>query len=384
MKSSLISTSQGGNSQATNTQQDCICHRKGLGPTHCNKRDTIWMAGTQDQTTIRQTLFLSMEHELTVEDGIVYKGQRVDIPRGMRSKMKEMLHASHLGVEMSKKGSWLHLFATDERTNLRLYPYVQHMCVSEQCKNMSNLFCTPSKNTLGKGLEQTSRSTATEPLLVSLVGLVGLVFDVTHSIQLTDDIPVRSAPYGCPWSDHKFTKEEITQSLTKSIVSHSASQYASPCIVVHRPHHPSTPLRLRTNIRKLDQKMIKHRYLVRRINDVLDWLASSKYFTTGDIKKGFLNVPIQEQDHHETAFGTLGNHLEYSRKSFNLCNAPATMQAAMDRHFDNFKWPSELVLYKDDKCIHTTDPTTNNEIADQVLKWLVQIGLKVNMKKRIS
>lgn len=176
-------------------------------------------------------------------------------------------------------------------------------------------------------------------------------------------------------------KEEITQWIAKGIVSHSTSQYASPCIVVHQPHHPSTPLRLCTDFRKLKQKTIKHPYPMPRIDDVIDRLASSKYFTTMDIKKGFLNIPIQEGDRHKTAFVTPDGHFEYNRMSFGLCNAPATMQAAMDRYFDQFKWSDELALYMDDICIHTADPNRNIELIDQVLQRLIQIGLKVDMKK---
>lgn len=118
-----------------------------------------------------------------------------------------------------------------------------------------------------------------------------------------------------------------------------------------------------------------------RIDDVLDRLASSAYFTTMDIKKGFLNIPIRKEDRHKTAFVTPDGHFQYNRMSFGLCNAPATMQAAMDMYFHDFKWSDELVLYMDDICIHTPDADRNIELIDQVLRRLINIGLKVDMKK---
>lgn len=67
-------------------------------------------------------------------------------------------------------------------------------------------------------------------------------------------------------------RNEVERWLEKGIVLHPSSQCASPCIVVRQPHHLSTPKRLCTDFRKLNDKTVKHPYPMLRIEDVLDRL----------------------------------------------------------------------------------------------------------------
>lgn len=41
-----------------------------------------------------------MRDELTVQDGLVFKGNFVVIPKSLRADMKLKIHSSHLGIEV--------------------------------------------------------------------------------------------------------------------------------------------------------------------------------------------------------------------------------------------------------------------------------------------
>ena len=43
--------------------------------------------------------YFSMRDKLTVQDGIVFRGERVVIPTTIRSEMKKKVHSSHMGIE---------------------------------------------------------------------------------------------------------------------------------------------------------------------------------------------------------------------------------------------------------------------------------------------
>lgn len=45
------------------------------------------------------TPYFDHRDELTTQDGLIYKGQQVDILMGMREQVKKRLHSSHLGME---------------------------------------------------------------------------------------------------------------------------------------------------------------------------------------------------------------------------------------------------------------------------------------------
>lgn len=45
------------------------------------------------------TPYFSMRDELTIQDGVIFHGQRIVIPFSLRRDMKQKLHASHLGAK---------------------------------------------------------------------------------------------------------------------------------------------------------------------------------------------------------------------------------------------------------------------------------------------
>ena len=53
----------------------------------------------RSQTPTQVTPYFSMRDELSIQDGVIFRGQRMVIPSSLRPDMKQKLHASHLGVE---------------------------------------------------------------------------------------------------------------------------------------------------------------------------------------------------------------------------------------------------------------------------------------------
>ncbi len=56
--------------------------------------------------------------------------------------------------------------------------------------------------------------------------------------------------------------------------------------------------------RALNKITIKNRYPLRRINDLLDQLQKARYFSKLDLKSGYHQVRIREEDTWKTAFKT--------------------------------------------------------------------------------
>ena len=67
-----------------------------------------------------------------------------------------------------------------------------------------------------------------------------------------------------------------------------------------------------------------------RIDDCLDQLAHSKYFTTLDLASGFWQVKMEPSSVEKTAFVTHSGLFEFRVMPFGLCNAPATFQRLME------------------------------------------------------
>ena len=58
-----------------------------------------WPENKDDPPALTHPYF-SMRDELTVQDGLVFKGNSVVIPRSLRADMKMKIHSSHLGIEV--------------------------------------------------------------------------------------------------------------------------------------------------------------------------------------------------------------------------------------------------------------------------------------------
>ncbi|KAG5884724.1 hypothetical protein JTB14_019847 [Gonioctena quinquepunctata] len=84
-----------------------------------------------------------------------------------------------------------------------------------------------------------------------------------------------------------------------------------------------------------------------RIDDILDTLAGSTIFSTLDLKSGYWQVELAQEDREKTAF-TIGSGLwQFTVMPFGLCNAPATFERLMETVLKGLSWNTCLV-YLDD------------------------------------
>ena len=79
-----------------------------------------------------------------------------------------------------------------------------------------------------------------------------------------------------------------------------------------------------------------------RVDDTLDTLGESKYFTTLDLASGYWQVEVATEDRQMTTFTTPEGLYQFKVMPFGLCNAPATFQRLMDRVLGGLKWSSCL------------------------------------------
>ncbi len=126
---------------------------------------------------------------------------------------------------------------------------------------------------------------------------------------------------------------------------------------------------------------MKDAYSLPRIDESFDSLAGSKYFTKLDLRAGYWQVGIKEEDKHKTAFsvGPLGFY-ECQAMPFGLTSAPATFQRLMERCMGEMNL-KECLVYLDDIIIFSKTFDDHIQHLEAAFKRLERNNLKLKGSK---
>ena len=127
-------------------------------------------------------------------------------------------------------------------------------------------------------------------------------------------------------------------------------------------------LRLCINYRELNKITVKNRYPLPRIDDLFDQLMGAETFSKIDLRSGYLQLRIKEEDVPKTAFRTRYRYYEYVVIPFGLTNAPAAFMDLMNRVFKPYL-DQFLVVFVDDifVCLRT--------LGEQASHWREVLGV---------
>ena len=138
---------------------------------------------------------------------------------------------------------------------------------------------------------------------------------------------------------------QVQQMLFSNVICPLNSPWASPVVMVRKK---DGSLRFCVDFRQLNAATVKDAHPLPRIDDLLDALHGAKWFSTLDLKSGYWQVSITEQDKAKTAFRTSSGQLfEFNQVPFGLCNAPATFSRLMDRVLAGLHWETCLFYLYD-------------------------------------
>ena len=120
------------------------------------------------------------------------------------------------------------------------------------------------------------------------------------------------------WEEAK----QVQQMQESGVICPSNSPLASRVVMVRKK---DVKLRFCVDFRQLNAATVNDAHCLPCIDDLLDVLHGSCWFSTLYLKSGYWQVPIRKTDKPKTAFRTnSGQLLEFNQVPFGLCNTPAT------------------------------------------------------------
>ena len=166
-----------------------------------------------------------------------------------------------------------------------------------------------------------------------------------HTIDTGSARPIKIPPRRVPKSFEGEEEKIIKQQLDAGVIKESNSPWSFPlCFVKKR----DGSTRACIDYRKLNDVTVKDAYPLPKIDECLDCLDSSIYFSTCDLASGFYQITLDEKDRPKTAFCTSRNGLyEYETLPMGLSNSPSTFQRCMELIFRGIQWKT-LLIYLDD------------------------------------
>ncbi|GJW84849.1 putative reverse transcriptase domain-containing protein [Tanacetum coccineum] len=188
--------------------------------------------------------------------------------------------------------------------------------------------------------------------------------------------PVARAPYRLAPSEMKELSEQLKELSDKGFIRPSSSPWGAPVLFVKKK---DGSFRMCIDYRELNKLTVKNRYPLPRIDDLFDQLQGSSVYSKIDLRSGYHQLRVREEDIPKTAFRTRYGHYEFQVMPFGLTNAPAVFMDLMNRvckpYLDKF-----VIVFIDDILIYSK----NKQEHEKHLKIILELLKKEELYAKFS
>ena len=196
-------------------------------------------------------------------------------------------------------------------------------------------------------------------------------------INTGDAHPIRQRPYRVPLHKREIIEAQVKDMLEEGVIRPSQSPWASPITLVPKK---GGELRFCVDYRRLNAVTIKDAYPLPLIQEIFDQLQGATIFSTLDLKSGYWQIPVAEEDCGKTAFSCHKGLYEFLRMPFGAANAPAVFQRTMEHVLRDIVGVFVLI-YIDDIVVFSRNPEDHADHLRQVLERLRRAGLRTKPSK---
>ena len=196
-----------------------------------------------------------------------------------------------------------------------------------------------------------------------------------------DSKPVQHTPRRIPVAIRDRVKEKLDDMEGKGIIAKvtEPTEWISSMVVV------KTPKKIRICLDPLDlnKAILRPRYQMPTLEEILPSISNAKVFSTLDAKDGFYQVKLDEESSRLTTFWTPHGRYRYLRMPFGVSLAPEEFERKLHEHLDDL--PGVIVLRDDILVVGNGDTEAEANINhDKNLKGVLERAKKINLKLNSS
>jgi hypothetical protein len=202
--------------------------------------------------------------------------------------------------------------------------------------------------------------------------------DIDFSVNLMPGAaPVSKAPYRMSALELKQLQLQLEELMKKGYIHPSVSPWDALVLFVKKK---DGTLRLCIDFRQLNKVTMKNRYPLPRIDDLFDQLKDAKIFSKIDLRSGYHQVRIKDEDINKTAFRTRYGHYEFTVVLFGLSNAPFVFMSLVNEVFRDYL-DKFVIVFLDGILVYSRTEEEHEQHLRMVLQVLRDHQLYVKLSK---
>ncbi|GJZ52772.1 putative reverse transcriptase domain-containing protein [Tanacetum coccineum] len=180
------------------------------------------------------------------------------------------------------------------------------------------------------------------------------------------DAPVTRSTYRLAPSEMQEISTQLQELSNKGFIRPSSSPWGASVLFVKKK---DGSFWMCIDYRKLNKLTVKNRYPLPRIDDLFDQLQGSRVYSKIDLRSGYHQLRVHEEDIPKTAFRTRYGHYEFQVMPFGLTNAPAVFMDLTNRvykpYLDKF-----VIVFIDDILIYSKNKKEHEGHLKLILRLL--------------
>ncbi|GJS12697.1 putative reverse transcriptase domain-containing protein [Tanacetum coccineum] len=167
---------------------------------------------------------------------------------------------------------------------------------------------------------------------------------------------VARAPYRLALLEMQELSNQLQELSDRGFIRPSTSPWGAPVLFVKKK---DGSFRMCIDYQELNKLIVKNRYPLPRIDDLFDQLQGLSVYSKIDLRSGYHQLRVRDEDIPKTAFNTRYEHYEFQVMPFGLTNAPAVFMDLMNRvckpYLDKFVivFIDDILIYSHNKEEHT-------------------------------